>query len=760
MTYHQLKTDETFLAGSLTTKDCPICSCRQIIGQDRALAALNFGIQLKDKNAHLFCLGAKGVGRTSLTLDIVRQYASTQPTPKDWIYVMNFDNSLHPIAFALESGQAPLFQKQVQQLRENLKKGLKYAFNNDHYRLQFNQIQQQIQIEKQNRFQNIAKQINTESVALVHTPDGLGLNPVVDGKIINADAFNNLPVSVRAPVMKQMEKARQKLLLLIQTIPHQDTQKSLIENLIHTTLCQVAKCFDPLIQKYKKADVVTFLNQAKNYFIQNGSGFINNPANELWTFLDVNVLTTHSPNSGAPVIHLNNLTFAGLFGKVEREQKSGSMLYNHMMIQAGALHQANGGFLVIEAKDIPMEQSVWHTLKQTLFNHKIHMDVPQEERNIVSLRALLPMDIPLDTKVILVGSLKLYYDLLDKEEDFTALFKLPVRFDELLPRNHETEKVYAGILTDFSNQNHLKPLTLSALNQLLAYASRLAFNQNFLTCHFVRLHDTIREADFLAKGNNITQSDILNALQNAHQRTNTLWQNWVNDLKNQTIQLDLSGKKVGQINALTINGFQDFSFGHPAKITCQAHLGSGKIEDVENQIGSGGKIHSKGIFILSSYLMAQYGFEEPFCWDASIVWEQLYHGVEGDSASMAQLCVLMSAIANIPLKQSIALTGSVNQMGQAQSVGSINLKVEGFFDTCQAMGLTDNQGVIIPEVCIHDLMLDERVQKAVQENKFHIYTIQNVMDAMEILTDLKSSTIHQKMKQAWHKAYLKMKNRH
>ena len=757
MAYNQLKLSDLYVAGQLTKKDWPADICRQIIGQDRALSALNFGIQLKDDNAHLFCLGPKGVGRTSLTLDIVRQYAAACLTPKDWIYVMNFDQPLHPQALSLDAGTACVFSKQMEALKATLKKELKNAFNSENYRLHWNQLQQQFQDEKQSYFQQLAQQINGTHVVLVQNREGLGLNPVVDGQIMNAESFNALPLSVRTPVMQQMEKARQKLLGLIKNFPDEDTLQKQQADLIQQTLDQVAKrCFKPLLQKYQKTDVFSYLDRAQAYFIQEGLRLMNNAPEEAWSFLNINVLTHHPSDSGAPVIHLNNLTFSALFGKIEHQQKSGTLSTDHTMIQAGALHRANGGFLVIEAKDIPSEQVSWHALKRALFSHTIHMDTPFEEKNLISARALLPSDIPLNVKVILVGNVDFYYDLMNREEDFASLFKLPVRFEETVDRTHANEKLYAGILADFVVRNHLKPLSLSAMNRLLGHASRLAQDQNLLTTHFVQLHDLIREADFWAKGKTIEASDISAALQHRSDRTDTLKQSWLNDLKRQTLQLELTGSQVGQVNALTVNGTQDFAFGHPAKVTCRTRLGCGKIEDVEHQINAGGKIHTKGVFILAAYLMGQYGVKEPLCWDATLVWEQLYHGVEGDSASLAQLCALISSITQIPLKQSIGVTGSINQMGQVQSVGGINLKTEGFFDACQAIGLTGDQGVIIPTVCVRTLMLSERVRQAIQNNQFHVYAVETVDDALEILTGQSASRIHQQMAKMWHDAYLKM----
>ena len=756
MAYHQLKERDLYVSGSLSKKDWPIQPCRQIIGQDRALKALNFGIQLNDKKTHLFCMGPKGVGRTSLTLNIVRQYAATQPTPNDWIYTFNFNQPLLPNAFSMPPGQARLLSKDIDDLINRLKNQIKSALTGEHYQINQKQIEQRFNENYQTKLDILSQKINNENVAVIHTPDGLQLNPVLDGQLLKADVFNSLPIEIRMPIMEKMQKARQILLEELKKLPDTSEEKqNQIDELKKQTLIQVVqKAFAPLIKKYRQSQVLPFLNQAQTYLLENITTLSNLNSDNAWDFLRINVLTEHLPSSGMPVVHMGQLTLNDLIGKIERQQQSGSLLTDHTMIQAGALHQANGGFLVIEAKDILESKTSWHVLKQALFDQKITMQMPNDDKSLMYVRTLQPQEIPLNVKVILIGDVQLFHKL-SEEDDFSALFKIPVCFDDKLVRTKENEKLYAGILTDFIQRNNLKPMSLPAMNLTLGYASRLTQDQKCLTGHFSIIHDLIREASFIALNDTILDSDIVEAIQNRDARTDVAQQNWLNDFSKNLIQLNLSGENIGQINGLAVTNANDFSFGHPSKITCSVRLGSGKIEDIERETNMGGHIHSKGVFILSAYLMSRYGMKESFCMDATLVWEQLYNGIDGDSASAGQLCCLLSAIGKIPLNQSIAITGSVNQFGQIQSVGAVNAKIEGFFDACQKIGLTGKQGVIIPQTNQLDLMLNERVRQAVQKNLFHIYTVQHVNDAMEILTGLDQKDVDKKVQKAWHDAFTK-----
>lgn len=756
MAYQKLKFQDLYISGGLTKKDWPVQPCRQIIGQDRALKALNFGIQLNDDKAHLFCLGPKGVGRTSLTLDIIRQYASHQTSPDDWVYVADFDQPLQPKAFSLKAGQAQIFAKDVEDLIQSFKQNIPKLLESENYQLNLKQIEQNFKDSYQNKLDILSQKINNENVAVIHTPDGLQLNPVMDGQLLKPEMFNALPLNIRAPIMEKMNSARQILLTELKNMPDDTLQKQKqIDELKKQTLTQLVEtAFTPLIKKYKNDSVLSFLNQAKEHLIKNITVLPTLNSDNGWDFLRVNVLTSHTPKSGMPVVHMGQFSLNDLIGKIERQQQSGSLFSDHTMIQAGALHQANGGFLVIEAKDILDSKITWRVLKQALFTQKITMQMPNDDKSLMCVRTLQPQQIPLKVRVVLVGDIQLYHKL-SEEEDFSALFKIPVCFEEKLPRTKENEKLYAQVLTDFILQNNLKPFSLGAMNLLLGYASRLTQDQKFLTAHFSSVHNLMREANFIATDNTVQECDLITAIQNHDDRTAVAHQNWLNSFNRNLIQLDLNGMKIGQINGLAVTGGNDFSYGHPSKITCTTRLGDGKIEDVEREITMGGNIHSKGVLILGAYLTAKYGQNEPLCLNATLVWEQLYQGIEGDSASSSQLCALISAIAKIPLNQAIAMTGSVNQLGQIQSVGAVNAKIEGFFDACQKIGLNKKQGVIIPESCQQDLMLCPRVCQAVKENLFNIYTVNHIDEALEILTGLKASEIDKKVQKAWHEAFMK-----
>lgn len=758
MAFQKLNEKDLYVSGSLTKKDWPVQPCRQIIGQDRALKALNFGIQLKDNKSHLFCMGPKGVGRTSLTLDIVRQYASHQTTPDDWIYTSDFNQPALAKSFSLKAGQAPVLAQDMEDIIGRLKKDISTVLNSENYQFHLKQIEQRFNDDYQSKLNFLSQKINNENVAVIHTANGLQLNPVMNGQILTPQDFNAMPVEIRAPIMEKMANARQIMLDELKNLPDQTLEKQKqIDELKKETLTQlVQNVFQPYLKKYQKSDIVSFLKQAEEHLLKNITVLSTLNTDSAWDFLRINVLRSLPHNFGMPVVHMGQFTLNDLIGKIERQQQSGSLITDHTMIQSGALHQANGGFLIIEAKDILESKISWRVLKQALFNQKITMQAPNDDKTLMSVCTLQPQDIPLNIKVILVGDVQLFHKL-SEEEDFSALFKIPVCFDDKLPRTKENEKLYAQVLTDFILQNNLKPFSLQAMNLLLGYAGRLTQDQRFLTAHFSLIHNLMREANFIATGKTVQNQDLMNAIQNHDDRTAVAHQIWLNNFKRNLIQLDLSGTQIGQINGLAVTGGNDFSYGHPAKITCTVHLGSGKIEDVEREITLGGNIHSKGVFILSSYLMARYGQKEAFCMDATLVWEQLYQGIEGDSASSSQLCALISAIGKIPLNQSIAMTGSVNQFGQIQSVGAVNEKVEGFFDACQKIGLTKKQGVIIPKSCQQDLMLSPRVRQAVKENIFHIYTVQHIDDALEILTGLKISEIDKEVQKAWHEAFIKNK---
>ena len=757
----ELGEKDLYKKGSLKRDFRPKAS-RQIIGQDRALNALNFAVNLSAPNAHLVCLGPKGVGRTSLTLDILRQFAENKPAPQDWLYVADFNDLLHPMPIALPAGYGPVFSKKMARVVENIRDNLKSLFSDENYQIQLAHIKQKYAAEKQADFNRLAENVASPFTVLSKNPNGIVVSPIKDGQILTPDVFNSLPLEERKFLLNEMKQAQLRLeKALKESTFNAGAENEEIQSLnVHLAEKLVDKKFAPLHKNYDTfPDIKPFLLGAKEYILSNLNTLLSENENA-WRLLRVNPFVSNNPKAGTPVIAMGHGSLGALLGKIEREQCAGTLISDHTLIQAGALHQANGGFLVIEGKDLLNAPLVWQALKQALYTHKIQMEGADE--GIFAVKTLVPKPIPLNLKVILVGDISLYYTLANKEEDFEELFKCEARFDEKMPRTTNTEKDYANVLADFEKRNGLLPFDASSYNRLTEFGARLAQDQNSLSTRFARVHDLMREADFVARQmgvKKITQKEIESALNARMNRLSLAHEEWLETVKQGLMKLNLSGFAIGQINALVVHELGVFQFGRPSRVTCRVRLGSGNVADVEREVSLGGTLHSKGVLILGAYLSAKYGQEYTLPVDASLVWEQSYSELDGDSASSAELYALMSAIGGIPLNQAVAVTGSVNQMGEIQAVGAINEKIEGFYDACLAMGLTGKQGVLIPEVSMKNLMLAERVREAVRQKKFHIWTVKTIEEGFAFLTGLSVSTADKKITEALsHYHYLTKKN--
>ena len=759
---YKLGEKDLYKKGSLK-KDFKPKSSRQIIGQDRALNALNFAVNLSAPNAHLVCLGPKGVGRTSLTLDILRQFAEHKPAPNDWVYVADFNDLLHPVPIALPAGEGTLFARKMTHAVESLKEGLKTLFSDENYQIQLAHIKQKYAAQKQADFNRLAKAVETSFTVLSKTPGGVVVSPVKNGKILAPDAFNTLPVEERKFLLCEMKSAQNRLEKALRESTFDATLEGEEISALNVQIVekQIDKKWAGLNKTYADVSAIkNYLVSAKKYILENLACLMQFNENA-WRLLKVNSFVSNNPAGGAPVIAMGRFTLGALLGKIEREQSAGSLICDHTLIQAGALHQANGGFLVIEGKDLLTSPAVWQALKQALYTRQVQIESPVDE-GVFSIRTLVPKPVPLNLKVILVGDTNLYYTMVGKEEDFEELFKLQVNFSEKMPRTVETEKQYACVLSDFVGRNHLLPFDVSAYNYLIEYGSRLTQNQESLSVRFARIHDLMNEANFVAQESGVkkvSSAEVETALQKRTERLGGAHEEWLDNIKNGLLKLNLSGSAVGQINALVVHELGAFQFGRPSRVTCRVRLGSGNVADIEREVSLGGTLHSKGVLILGAYLSAKYAQEYPLAVDASLVWEQSYSELDGDSASSAELYALLSAIGGIPINQAVAVTGSVNQMGEIQAVGALNEKIEGFFDACQETGLTGDQGVLIPAVSINHLMLDKRVRDAVAKNKFHIWAVKTIEEGFAFLTGLTSVQADKKITEALsHYHYLSKKN--
>ena len=748
-----LKLSELYAPSKLTVAEVRrIRPSKAILGQNRALSAINFGIQMPPNGYHIVSSGPKGVGRTSLTLDVISQYAQTLPTPDDWCYVANFDDFNKPIALRLPAGQGLTFSKEMNHAALALKQGLQNAFSEETYKIKLAHIEQQLSAEREEYFQSLRKLIETEDVGLSRLPGGIVVCPKDKGQKISPDIFNQLPIEKRKKVLSHMKTAQEKLEKALQDPPAwKDRQQVAVEKINHDIAYQVLKqMMSKLSKAYDKyPGFLEYFHGVQSYVLDNlhmvvpGGGIPQEQVRLFWSRLAVNPFVIHQTNAGAPVIHLSRPTLPHLLGRIERVQWQGMMMTDHSFIRPGALHQANGGILVIEAQDLLDHFEVWNILKRALFERKIKMDIG-DESSVLTNVSLEPFPIPLSVKVVLVGDASFYNAMNIKDAEFSQLFKLQAHFTHKMPRTLDMEKVYIRVLLDFIQKEHLLPFHPQTLKTMVEYAARFAQDKASLTTYVSKIHDIMREADFEAKTQeapHVLPEHLEHAMVQHQYRLGGPQSDMMAAIKNGTLQIDTDGYKVGQLNSLVVHQYQAFSFGRPARVTCQIRLGAGKVIDIEREVALGGALHTKGVLILASYLAGKYGREKPLSIDASLVLEQSYNEIDGDSASAAELYCLLSAIANIPINQAIAATGAVNQLGEVQSVGAVNEKIEGFFDVCVQKGLTGKQGVIIPSTTIQSLMLEPRVRRAVENKQFHIYAVDNVSEGMEILTGLSSQEI-------------------
>ena len=757
MTTQILKGDDLYRASTLSIAEIKrIKPNTTILGQNRAVSALNFGVKMPPNGYHIFSVGPKGVGRTSLSLNIVKQYAKTLPAPNDWCYVTNFEDFNRPQPLAFPAGQGRSFAHDMNHAILEVKQALSNAFSDEAYKIELAHIEQEFAAERETYSRKLQKIVASENVTLSRLPSGLVVAPVHEGKILSPEEFNILPLKIRKTILTQMKAAQNRLEVALKSTPEwQNLQAQkinalnyhLTEKITETHLKQITKTYGG------QKNVAQYLQNVKKYLVENLAFVLPDksiPIDQIrlfWSRLSVNPLVSHNPQDGAPVIHIGRPTIPHLLGKIERVPLGAVLATDHSMIRAGALHQANGGVLVIEAQEFLDNPVLWLILKRALFSEHIKMDAG-EENSIFTNVALDPLPIPLSIKVILVGDAHIYNALISKDSEFAQLFKLEAQFTEKTTRTTDLEKVYIGALMDFRLRNKLLPFAPTTMKVLVEKAARHAQDKNSLTMHVVYIHDLMREADFEARtvgAKTVTPAHLEHALVQRYYRLGAPQEEMMKAIKSGTLQIQTDGFKVGQLNSLVIHQYGAFSFGRPSRVTCQIRLGHGKVTDIEREVSLGGALHTKGVLILAAYLAGTYGRDMQLPVDASLVMEQSYNEIDGDSASTAELYTLLSAISDAPLNQSIAVTGAINQLGEVLAVGSVNEKIEGYFDVCVQKGLTGNQGVIIPKAGVQSLMLDERVRNAVADKKFHLWAVDNVDEGMQILTGLTPDKFKKKL---------------
>ncbi len=733
-----------------------------IIGQERATRAVRFGLGIEAPGYNIFALGPAGAGRTTTIRRYLRQIAARRPTPPDWIYVFNFEDPDEPLAIRLPAGRGALLRQRVDELLRDVVEQLPQAFETEHYQEHRSRLIRKFQKQRESLLEEARQFAQAHRFTILETPMGLALAPIgPDGKPLPPDQYEALPPHVKAQLDAVRDRVEEVLERTVRQIHELEKQlRRALVNLDRDVAASVlAYLFDDVRQEFSDIpEVVRWLDASRQDMIDNihmlrqvlaamaqmTGGTDVPPSLPMRHWEDtplsrytVNLLVDHRKTEGAPVIYEPNPTVYNLVGKQEYKARFGALLTDFTMLRAGALHKANGGYLVLNIVDLLRQPLAWDALKRALKTSQVVIeDIPQQLGFLPAV-GLRPKPIPLDIKVVLIGEPMYYYLLYALDEDFPELFKVRADFSPDMPWTPEHVQDVARFVHTLCQEENIPHFTVDAVAELVMYAGRLASSQKKLTARFGLLADIVREAGYWAgeRGHTLVEAeDVRQAIEERAYRSR-MWEERILELiLDHVIYIDTEGKAVGQVNGLSVITLGDYTFGRPNRITARVSLGQAGVINIEREVKLSGRIHDKGVLILSGFMAGRYAQDKPLSLSATLTFEQSYEGVEGDSASAAELYAILSALSGLPLRQDIAVTGSVNQRGQIQPVGGVNEKIEGFFAVCKARGLTGQQGVIIPATNVQHLMLREEVIEAVEAGQFHIYPIRTVDEGLEILT--------------------------
>lgn len=726
------------------------------IGQDRGIKALEFGLQVNVKGYNLYLEGPSGVGKTMYTKNYLDKIASKQRPPHDWCYIYNFDNPNEPIAVDLPAGQGKEFKEAMEGFIKEIKKDIKKTFNNDDFEKEKALIKQEFETKRSALLEQLNKEASKYDFQVKTAQNGIYMMPVVDGKAIEEEEFDKLDEEIKKQYEEKSTIVQEQIMNVIGQIKEIErlSDKKISEWQSNIALLTVNVHINYLKSKYKRYKKINqFLTNIKQDILKNISAFLDTdenknqqaqvPQNPMNKKQDpclnyrVNLFVDNSNREGAPVIMDSNYSFNNIFGTIEYENYYGSLKTDHTMLKPGLLQQANGGYIVFQAKDLLANPACYENLKKALRVKKVGIENVSEQRSSMVLVSLKPEPIPLDLKVVLIGNDSIYQTLLAMDSDFRKLFKIKVEFEETAAISKENVNKLAQIIHGFCENEELPHLDKDAMARLIEYASKLAGSHNKISTRFNDLIQVVGEAATWAKisrSKTVTAKFIDKALEQRVERVKKYDERYMEMIKENTLLINTSGFEVGQLNGLTVLTIGDYSFGKPAKITVNTYTGKSGIVNIEREIDISGPSHSKGVYILSGYLGEMFAQDIPLCLTASICFEQLYNGVDGDSASSTELYGLLSSLSGIPINQSIAVTGSVNQKGEIQPIGGVNEKIEGFFQICKMRGLDGSHGVMIPIQNVDNLQLSDEIIDAVKNKKFHIYSVSTIEEGIEVLT--------------------------
>jgi len=737
-----------------TTDDLP--ELKETIGQERALHALDFGLSLESTGFNIFILGEHGTGKMTTVRSFLSQKAMKEPVPPDWCYLYNFKDPDVPVAISLSPGDAVAFNKDMEELVKILRAEIPKIFDSKEYEKQKSKIISESQKQQTDLFSGLEEEAREKGFSVRKTISGLIIVPVKKtGEPLTEEEYELLDEKTRKKIDETGKVLQEKLNDVVRVM--RESEK-LVKEVIgrlekDAALAAVGHLIDELKYKYEKNEKITaYLEDAKEDILQHledfkvqeeqapALPFMKLPrAEPAFTRYTVNVLVNNKDCKGAPCIFESNPTYYNLFGRTEHRFQYGLAITDFSMIKAGSLHKANGGYIVIDALDLLRNIFSYDALKRAIRNKEVKIEDVWEQYRLISTTTLKPDALPLDVKVVLVGNPYLYYLLYNLDEDYRELFKVKADFDSRMDRTDENIQKYASFVACLCKEEKLLSMDRKGVAKIVEVGSRLAEHQNKLSSLFSDIADLIREASYWASktdSNIVSEEHVQKAIDERIFRTNRIEERLREMIIEGTIIVNTAGEKVGQINGLAVLDLGDYSFGKPSRITARTYTGKAGVVNIERETKMSGKIHEKAILIITNYLGSKYATKKPLSLSASITFEQLYDMVEGDSASCAELYALVSSIAGIPLKQSLAVTGSMDQAGEVQPVGGINEKIEGFFDLCRLTGLDGSHGVIIPKRNVKNLMLKKDVVEAVKEGKFFIYPIQRVDEGLEIITGM------------------------
>jgi lon-related putative ATP-dependent protease len=717
-------------------------------GQERALEAIGFASGIDHEGYNLYVMGSTGLGRHTAVREALQDRARAQTPPADWCYVADFAHPHQPNALELPAGRGRQLMHDMARLIEDLLNALPTALQSDEYRRRAQEITDAFKQREESAAEELGKKAQERGVAMIHTPTGYSLAPLHDGHMLSPQDFEALPDEEQDQLREAMEQIKEELAAALSRIPlwQREMRQKFRDLEQEITRITVSQLLEELEQRYADLpEVLSYLAAVRDDVIENTELF--KPSGDSpteasdphFTRYRVNLLVDNTDAEGAPILYEDNPSYQNLIGRIEHVARLGTLTTDFTLIKPGALHRANGGYLLLDAMKVLMSPFAWEGLKRALIAREVRIESLERLLSLAATTSLEPEPIPIHLKVVLIGDRFLYYLLKAYDPEFGLLFKVAADFNEDMQRSPDSDLLYARLIGTLQQREQLRPVDRAGVARIVETGARRAEDGEKVSLHIGRLIDLLREADDAANraaAQTISAEHVQAALDAQERRLGQIRERLHEAILRGTLLIDTRGAQLGQVNGLSVLQLGDYVFGAPTRISATARLGSGEVIDIEREVEQGGEIHSKGVLILSSYLANRYARHQPLSLNASLVFEQTYGQIEGDSASVAELCALLSAIGDVPLSQTIAITGSVSQHGQIQAIGGVNQKIEGFFDICRARGLDGSHGVVIPASNEKDLMLRDEVIAAAAAGQFHVYTAQHVDEAMEILTGL------------------------